>query len=242
LRIKLAVRQQHEVLMLGVACSREYLFKLMRTGGNSAMLRTASFVLLLCLSILAHAQTGTDGFQVRYAANVTAGSDSVINITSAGSVNPSYYSTSTTPQNICVNVYAFAPDSTMAACCSCLVRPDGLASLSVYNDITGNTLTGVRPTGVVVKLLATTTPTNNPSSCTNTAGSSNLAVVSGMRAWMTTTHAAGAINPNPATTETEFAIAPLSSSERTQLASTCSSVITNGQGFGICRSCRFGGQ
>lgn len=95
-----------------------------------------------------------DSFQVRYASNLTAG-DSVINITNTG-VNgaplngPGFGGAA---GNTCVNVYAFSPDEQLISCCSCLITPNGLVSLSVNQDLISNTLTGVRPNSVVVKLV-----------------------------------------------------------------------------------------
>ena len=40
--------------------------------------------------------------------------------------------------NICVNVYTFSPDEQMISCCSCLVTPDSLVSLSARNDLISN--------------------------------------------------------------------------------------------------------
>ena len=57
--------------------------------------------------------------------------------------------------NICVNVYAFDPGEELISCCSCLVTPDQTVNLGVNRDLTVKTLTGVVPTSVTVKLLAT---------------------------------------------------------------------------------------
>jgi hypothetical protein len=202
------------------------------------MLRIGA-VLLFAFTVSAWTQA-QDSFQTRYFANVTATSDAVINLTNAGSNNPAYGSGKTTPQNICANIYVLDPDGTMAACCSCLIRPDGLDSLSAYRDLTSTTLTGTRPASFVVKLLATLPSVLSPNTCSNSAANPGTSAT-GLRAWATTTHAAGVTGPDPSTTETEFSIAPLSSSERTLLANTCSSIVNNGAGFGICSSCRLGG-
>ena len=72
--------------------------------------------------------------------------------------------------NICANIYAFSPDEQLISCCSCLITPNGLASLSVTTDLLGNTLTGIRPNSVVVKLIATIAGTGGTgTSCTNSA-------------------------------------------------------------------------
>src|SRR5947209_414860 len=141
--------------------------------------KTALFGLMISLAAFAGEDpielSPPDGvFLIRYAANLTAG-DSVINITNTGenagadqliaAANPI-----ADPQtaigapifgpgfggasgNMCVNVYAFSPDEQLVSCCSCLVTPNGLVSLSVLNDLMSNTFTGVMPTSIAVKLL-----------------------------------------------------------------------------------------
>ncbi len=123
----------------------------------------------------------SDAFQVHYAANLNIG-DSFINLTNGGTQG------GTDPAgNICANVYVFEPDEQLAACCSCLVSPDGLDSLSVKNDLISNTLTPAIPNSVVVKLLATKPKGNSCSNSATTATASNL--VSGLVAWGTNLHA-----------------------------------------------------
>src|SRR3981081_536877 len=119
---------------------------------------TTVLIALSC-SIGAYAQVTLDGpFQIRYASNLTAG-DSVVNITNTGAngnnlFGPGYGEPA---GNICVNVYAFSPDEQMISCCSCLVTPNGLVHLTANNDLVSNTLTGIRPNSIVIKLVATAT-------------------------------------------------------------------------------------
>jgi hypothetical protein len=171
----------------------------------------------------------SDAFLVRYAANLNIG-DSVINITNAGTQN-----TGGALTNICANVYAFSPDEQLISCCSCTVTPNALVSLSAVNDLISNTLTPARPNSIVVKLIATSGTACNASN----VPVANLAA--GMTAWGTTLHAtptAGAF----AVTETHFAEKGLSAAELARLTSFCGFIQANGSGFGICRSCRLGGQ
>ena len=186
-----------------------------------------------------------DSFQVRYASNLTAG-DSVINITNTG-VNgaplngPGFGGAA---GNTCVNVYAFSPDEQLISCCSCLITPNGLVSLSVNQDLISNTLTGVRPNSVVVKLVNTGAgPTFTGTSCTNSAagaGTASFPLAGGMAAFGTSIHAA----PAPGTfqgMETPFVTSPLSPAELASITNRCINIVGNGSSFGICRSCRVGG-
>jgi hypothetical protein len=195
-----------------------------------------NYKLLVAVVVLAVAAFGqaipgapSDAFQVRYAANLNVG-DSVINISNAGTQNSSGALT-----NICANVYAFSPDEQLISCCSCVVTPNALVSLSAVSDLISNTLTPARPNSIVVKLIATSGTQCNASN----VPVANLAA--GMVAWGTTIHAtpvAGAV----AVTETAFAEKGLSTAELARLTSFCGFIQANGSGFGICRSCRLGGQ
>src|SRR6202030_3842230 len=87
-------------------------------------------------------------YQLRYLANLNIG-DSYVNLTNAGTL-----SGFDPAGRICVNVYTFDPAEEMISCCACPVTPNGLNSLSVRNDLIGNTLTPGKPTSVIIKLLA----------------------------------------------------------------------------------------
>ena len=184
-----------------------------------------------------------DVFQVRYASNLTSG-DSVINLTNNGFNGASLSGPGfgTAVGNICVNVYAFSPDEQLVSCCSCLITPNGLVSLSVNNDLVANTLTGTRPNSIVVKLVATGAgPTFTGIACTNSAaqaGSATFPITTGMQAFATTLHQA---NTGFATTETPFAVASLSTSELASINGRCTNILGNGSTFGVCRSCTNGG-
>jgi hypothetical protein len=194
-----------------------------------------SFLATLAIAVVALAQPmfgqPADAFQTRYAVNLNIG-DSFIDITNAGSSGG----------NICVNVYTFSPDEQLISCCTCLVTPNGLTSLSARTDLISNTLTPAVPTAIVVKLLASTAPTGGCNAATPTAAD----LVPGMRAWGTTLHlnTARVDTTTPLrydTTETEFSPATLSTPELTRITSFCGFIQANGSGFGICRSCRLGG-
>jgi hypothetical protein len=184
-------------------------------------------------------------FQVRYAANLNLG-ESYINITNDGAngaplLGPGFGGAA---GNICVNVYAFSPDEQLISCCSCHVTPNGLVNLGVTRDLTSKTLTGVIPTSVVVKLVSTLAGPGGASgaaACTNSAATVTTAtIVPGMLAWGTTIHNAPAAVPGYGVTETAFSPATLSAGELASLGGRCASILGNGSGFGICRSCQAG--
>lgn len=198
-------------------------------------------------------------FQTRYVANLHV-IDSLINITNTGSNGAMPWGPGIGPQagNICVNVYAFSPDEQMIGCCSCHITPNGLASLSVFNDIRTMTLTGVTPNSMMIKLVATATGgtpaaptyTGGVSACSQSAAGLNLThpiAPAGMAAWATTGHMHGlypvpAAPPPFAITETPFTPATLSAGEITSLNNRCTAIIGNAGGFGQCRSCSLGGR
>ncbi len=190
--------------------------------------------------------TPPDAFQIRYAANLTS-TDAVINITNAGengaALNGPGFGGAA--GNMCANVYAFSPDEQLISCCSCLITPNGLASLSVNSDLISNTLTGVRPNSVVIRIIATSASSDfTGTSCTNSAALAGrvkgFKLAGGIRAWGTTGHV-GPVAGSSAITETPFLFGTVGPSELLTLTNRCTNIIGNGSSFGICRSCRTGG-
>jgi len=224
-------------------------------------MRAAAFFTSVVFSTLAFAQPGAiptqiaapvDSFQVRYAANLNVG-DSVINLTNTGTLTlPTGL---TTTGNMCVNVYTFNPAQTMLSCCSCLVTPNGLNTLSVRNDLLGDVSFQNQPSAVVVKLLATTplslSVTGSGGSCNPTSPTAIPAgpgvfgsLVPGMRAWGTTIHGvppqlATGFLPSYTVTETVFEPSTLSPAELHKLVTSCTTLQSSG-GSALCKSCRSG--
>ncbi len=172
-------------------------------------------------------------FLVRYATNLNV-ADSVVNITNTGLngvplQGPGYGNQG----NLCVNVYGFSPDEQLVSCCSCLVTPNGLLSMSAKTDVFSNTLTGISPNSGMIKLAA------------SLPGTSTLA--GGLAAWGTTAHVPG-VGTIPGSTapfsivETPFVPATLSAGELASITNRCAQIIGNGSGFGICRGCRADGR
>ena len=198
------------------------------------MFSRSLLVLAACLLPASLFGQGADAYQVRYAANLNVpGNESYIDI-----VNTGYVNGATPAGNICVNVYVYAtepgPDNEeIQSCCSCLTTPNGLYNLGVNRDLLSNTLTGIHPGSVAIKLTGTL-PVGG--GCDPGAPG---ALTSGVRAWGTTQH----LNRGAwVTTETPFNAAfPASGSEIAKLSSQCGFIETIGSGFGICASCRLGG-
>jgi hypothetical protein len=169
-------------------------------------------------------------YAVKYASNLNIG-DSAINLSNSGAAT-----VAGSPSDICANVYAFAPDEQEISCCSCLITPNGLNSLSVRNDLVQTSLTGAVPTSVVVKLIATAPVggTCNPAAPGVTA--------LGLLAWGATIHAASTAPASYQVTETEFLPATLSVAEQNRDVTECQFIQVLGSGnFGICKSCKTGG-
>lgn len=192
--------------------------------------------ILLCTAIVACAAVAfgqdlgpADSFQVRYASNLNIG-DSVINITNAGTTNTAGGALT----NICANVYTFSPDEQLISCCSCVVTPNALVSLSANSDLVSNTLTPAHPTSIVVKVVATA------GTACNAANVPTANLAAGLRAWGTTLHAAPTSPVTYQVTETAFSPAGLSAAELARITSFCGFIQANGSGFGICKSCRTG--
>ncbi|HEV3333060.1 MAG TPA: hypothetical protein VG096_18860 [Bryobacteraceae bacterium] len=102
----------------------------------------------------------SDAYQIRYAANFGVG-DSVVDLTNAGTAG-GFDPTG----DICANVYVFAEDQQLIACCSCPLTPNHLRTLSVRTDLINNTLTPGVPTAVTIGLLASKGTTCNAANVT----------------------------------------------------------------------------
>lgn len=196
------------------------------------------------LSGVAYAQlTGapTDAYQISYASNLDQG-DTLINVTNsgAGSAPGPFLANG---GNLCLNVYAFAPGEQMLSCCACTLTPDALQSISTQTSLTSNTLTGIRPTSLVIALLASST---SASSCDPTTPNAS-SLVSGLLAWSTTNHESNPSNLIPGVTnfnyatELPFSQSVLSVGELNRMVETCTFILANGSGYGICKSCQSGG-
>jgi trimeric autotransporter adhesin len=133
--------------------------------------------------------------------------------------------------NLCAEIYVFDQDQQLSECCGCLVSPDGLRTLSVNTDLTGNPLTGRSSSSGVVKIVPADASVNP--SCDPTA----IAPQGSISAWSTNIQKPGASGFS--VTETTFDPGPLGDDELAALQNQCSFASTLGSGQGMC-SCGTG--
>src|ERR1044072_3166270 len=92
----------------------------------------AAILALACSAQPAFIAGVPNDLQISYAANLLAG-DSYIDVSNTGAASTVAFPA----QNgiICVNAYTYDPSEELVSCCSCPVTPNGLASLSVKQDL-----------------------------------------------------------------------------------------------------------
>jgi|SRR5579863_8436952 len=188
------------------------------------MSRTGSLVVFLTLALSVGsvwAQTPStvgppaDTMKVDYFsnANTSGAPDATVRLDDPGSPTG----------NVCASMFVFDQYQELSECCSCLLTPDGLRTLSVNNDVTANPLTGVTLNTGVIKFVSTTP----------IAGTCPLPTVvratPTLRAW--TTHIQ---NGNFSVTETASSDVTLNTGEASRLARECYAVWLVGSGRGIC--------
>jgi hypothetical protein len=152
------------------------------------------------------------------------------NANTAGAPDATYRLTNpgTAGGNICASIYVFDSQQEMSECCSCLLTPDGLRTLSVNGDLTSNPLTGVVLNTGLVKVVSTATVAGTCPLPTN------ITPKAAVRAWATHIE-----NNGFAVTETNAQDATLSANEVTRLNRQCFAIQLDGSGKGIC-SCGTG--
>lgn len=155
-----------------------------------------------------------------------ASGDSFVHMFNAGT-NP-------LPGNIVAQVYVFdASDEQLVACCSCTLTPDQGVTLSAKKQLIKNTLTGVLPASVTVKLVATM----GGNAATDQTAPGAPGFSSGLRADRTTTHNTTDYPGLPAdfVTEVDFKNVSISTTEyETRMIGFCADIIANGSTHGIC--------
>jgi hypothetical protein len=174
-------------------------------------------VLTLCVASGWAATTTppADTLKVDYFANAnTAGApDGTLRLTHPG----------TAAGNVCASIFVFDPEQELTECCSCLLTPDGLRTLSVNTDVTGNPLTGVILKTGLIKIVSTI-PVSNACPIPTKVNPEPA-----VRAW--TTHIQ---NNNFGITETGSIDATLSAGEVNRLSAQCYAIKLDGSGRGVC--------
>jgi hypothetical protein len=125
--------------------------------------------------------------------------------------------------NICASIFVFDPSQELSECCSCLLSPDGLRTLSVDTDVTGNPLTGVTLTTGKIAIVSTV-PVDD--ACPLPTAVYPIAAI---RSWATHIQTS-----NFTVTETPSQDATLSSGEITRLGRQCYALSLVGSGKGVC--------
>lgn len=188
---------------------------------RTTMLVVCTLALTLCAgSAWATITTAPDELKVDYFANAnTAGApDATVRLTNPG----------TASGNVCASIFVFDPNQEMSECCSCLLTPDGLRTLSVNTDLTSNPLTGKTLTSGAIKIISSI-PVNGV--CPTPTG---FHPEPALRAWATHIQ-----NSNFAVTETASQDATLSAGEVGRLQRQCTAIVLDGSGSGLC-SCGTG--
>jgi hypothetical protein len=188
-----------------------------------ATLVVCTLALTLCAgsAFAATATTYPDTLKVDYFinANTSGAPVAVVQLTNTG------YSGG----NICADVFVYDPWEELQECCSCLLTPNDLRTLSVNVDLTANTVTHVVPTTGSIRIVAA-----KPTAGQCPLPTSNITpVATTLRSWATHIQAGNQI------TESASQDATLGSSELGVLANDCFAVNLIGSGSGVC-SCGTG--
>jgi hypothetical protein len=126
--------------------------------------------------------------------------------------------------NICADVFVYDPWEELQECCSCLLTPNDLRTLSVNVDLTKNTVTHVVPTTGSIRIVAA-----KPTGGECPLPTSNVTpVATSLRAWATHIQTGNQI------TEAASQDATLGASELSVLENDCFAVNLIGSGSGIC--------
>jgi hypothetical protein len=129
--------------------------------------------------------------------------------------------------DLCAMVYVFDSGQEMNECCGCSVSQDaGMKTLSVNNDLTSNTLTGVKLTMGVIRVVPADLA-SNPTCNAGTVTPSGLVLP-----WAT--HIQSFSPGTFSTTEVDSELRPLSKDELSALESDCAFIQKLGSGHGVC--------
>jgi hypothetical protein len=184
---------------------------------RTTMLVVCTLALALCAGS-AWASTTTppaDTLKVDYFANANTGgaADATVRLTNPG----------TGAGNVCASIFVFDPRQELTECCSCLLTPDGLRTLSVNTDLTANPLTGKILTTGLIKIVSTI-PISGACPLPT-----RVVPTPALRSWATHIQ-----NSSFTITETASQDATLSSNEVSRLQAQCYAISLDGSGSGQC--------
>ena len=139
--------------------------------------------------------------------------------------------------NLCAMIYVFDLDQQLSECCGCIETHNGLRTLSVNANLTGNPLTGVKSKSGVIKVISAAV---NNSPCDPTA---NVKPTANLRVWVTHIGNGVPLGTFGGTvwpiTETESSDSTLGATELANLQAQCAFINILGSGQGVC-SCGTG--
>jgi len=193
-------------------------------------------------------------FQVRYAANLQTGGEAYVDVINDGANgaprNGPFFGNAAGIGNLCINAYVLDPTEELLSCCSCTVTPNQTVSWQVKSQILSNSLTGVQPNSVTIKLIGSNpgaAATVGGTDCSNSAATLGATVtntfsgvtdtalaIGGYIAFGSTLHPQGT---QYVTTETHFLPVTLTVQELRSLTERCAQTIGNGSNFGQCAGC-----
>jgi hypothetical protein len=181
---------------------------------RTTMLVLCTLALTLCVGS-AFAATYPDTLKVDYFINAnTAGAPgAVLQITNTG----------TTGGNLCADVFVYDAFQEISECCSFLTTPNGLLTLNVNNNLTGNPLTGVILTTGSIRVVSAAT---HSGSCPLPV--SGIVPTAGLRTWSTHIQTGNQITETAGQDET------LSAAELGELQNGCFAIQLAGSGRGVC--------
>jgi hypothetical protein len=145
----------------------------------------------------------------------------------APDANLNLVNTGLSGRDLCAMVYVFDSGQEMNECCGCSVSQDaGMKTISVNNDLTSNTLTGVKLTMGVIRVVPADMA-SNPTCNAGTVTPSGLVLP-----WAT--HIQFVSPGTFSTTEVGSELRPLGKEELSALESDCAFIQKLGSGHGVC--------
>jgi len=132
--------------------------------------------------------------------------------------------------DVCANIYVFDANQEMISCCSCRITPNGLLTLSIGNNLTGNPVTSVVPVNGDVKIVSTAAI--GLTGCTPLTY--NGGILDSVAGFGTHLQTSGGAIPCTYISETNIPSAALGAAELVFLPQACQFARYLGSGKGVC--------